>query len=795
MFNKLYNMMNWPVIEGIEYSDIDNPHDILGVHECKSGMLIQTYHPEASEMKIKISGKVYDMHRMDDEGFFAYLYESHKKPSYKLIVVNDEGEREFFDPYAFDVMSDFKELRKLNAGIFYDAYEFLGAHECKIDRVSGVRFDVWAPSAMRVSVIGEFNNWDGRIHQMTRLGDTGIFEIFIPGVKEGDLYKFEIKKNGDENIIKSDPYSFKIESLPGDASIVKSIDSFDWEDKDFIDKRDKNKDGFDGKAVSIYETSLSNYIEDGKFDGKAAAKKVVAHVKKAGYTHVEIMPIVEYIGEDNPYGPASYFYSVSNIFGDADNIKEFVNELHKNDIGVILDWTPNAFAPNDNALTSYDGSCLYEHSNPKRGYNANSNVKLFNYARLEVTSFLLANAFMWIEKFHFDGLKIVNVASILYLDYNKKIGEWDPNIYGGNDNLDGIEFIKHFNSIIHNKYNGIITIADDNSGYPELTGEVDEDHLGFDLEYNFNWRKDILSYMVNPPYLRGNNYNDLSLSMVYQYSEKYIVGINEDEFVNGNASLFEIMPGDIEERKYDNLKLLLAYGFVHPGKKLVFKGQDSAEKSAWSFNKTEETDINEDILKMVGALNELYKEEKALHELDEHTDGFEWINNISARESILTFVRKGEKEEDLLLVVCNFEAIDRENYKVGVPLKGKYKEIFSTAKKEFGGTGEFVNPRLKQSKTDECDGREESVRINVPALSISIFKYSKVLEKVKPVSEKIKATTKKAATTKTATTKKTAATKAAATKKKAATKAATKKATTAKKPATKKATTKKTTKK
>ena len=793
MFEELYEIMDWPFIEGIEYSDIDNPHDILGPHDTADGMLIQTYQPGADSVKIKIGTKLYDMCRMDEAGFFAYITKNHKKPAYRLVVNRDGNESDFFDPYSFDLGTSYQDIRKLNAGVFYDAYKYMGAHVETINRVKGVMFRVWAPEAMRVSVVGEFNNWDGRVHQMSRLGETGVFEIFIPGVKANALYKYEIKKKGGENILKADPYAFRMESVADGASIVVNDDEFKWTDEKWIADREK----FDASKnpISIYQVNISNYVEDDKVDYVKAAKVVAEHAVNNGYTHVDVMPVTEYPENENGY-KTSFFYAPTSAYGDRDGLKKFVDILHEKGVGVIIDWTPDGFNPDDNGLTSYDGTCLYEHSNPKRGFNYKNNKKLFNYGRAEVTSYLLGSAFMWIDDFHFDGVKIANTAAMLYLDYDKKLGEWEPNIYGGNENLEAIEFIKHFNSILHKDYQGIITIADDNSGFPELTGEVSESCLGFDFVLNYNWREDFIGYMKNPPYLRGKHYNDLSLSMVYQYSENYIVGYPNNDFM-GQPSLFTILPGDTEDKKYANTKLALAYSYVHPGKKIIFQGQDAATADVWTLNAAinkSVSDNEKNVLAMVEALNKLYKESPALYELDNDVDGFEWINNISAQESILTFIRKGTKKEDTLIVVCNFEDIDQTKYKIGVPFVGKYKEIFSTDDVKFGGNGNN-NPRLKQSKTDECDGREESIRINVPALSVNIFSFTEVKVVKKVVDNKTaKENAKKEETVKNAEPVKAIATKKTETKaiatKKAETKAiATKKAET-KAIATKKAETK-----
>ena len=759
MFNKLYGMMNWPLIEGIEYTDIDNPHDILGPHLTDEGLLIQAFIPDAQKVQVKCSAGTFDMFKMDDEGFYAILIDTKTVISYKIIATyGDDNVKEYVDPYAFDVTTAYKELNKYNAGILYNAYEFLGSHKTTINKIQGVMFRVWAPEALRVSVVGEFNNWDGRIHQMTKVDDTDVFEIFIPELSEGLMYKYEIKKKGYENVLRADPFAFKMEEKPGDASIIASLDNYKWNDDEWI----KNRSTFDVNTspVSIYELNIATFSKnkDGMVNYKGVARDVAEYVQKMGYTHVEIMPIAEYNNDASLGYDVDYFYAPTNRYGSIDDLMEFVDIMHKNGIGVILDWVVNQYATDDAGLNNFDGSCAYGHSDPKRGVNPRNGALLFNYGRPEVSNYLISNAFMWIEKYHIDGFKLVNTASMLYLDYDRKPGEWIINILGGNEDLEAIEFMKHFNSIVHGVHKGIFTIADDNSGFPEVTGEVSEVCVGFDLKTNTSWRKDFLEFMSNPPYLRNKHYNDLSLSMVYQYSDNFVIGYPDNEFTSGNPSLVSRMVGDNEEMKFNNTKLALAYTFVHPGKKVLFMGQDMAQYSEWLPNGTMDLEIlnidkHKNVNNMIKALNKIYKEEKALYELDNSSEGFEWINNISANECVLTFIRKGTNPEDILVVVCNFEAVDRENYKIGVPAKGKYKEIFSTDSTEFGGKG-FVNSRLKQSKTDECDGREDSIRINIPSLSVSIFKYSKADEKIATNKEAKDAVNAKTTSKKTAKTPK-----------------------------------------
>ncbi len=743
MSELLYGMMNWPVIEGIEYTDIDNPSDVLGQKVTEHGLLIQAFFPDADKLEVKTGGKIYEMQRMDEAGFYAILLDSKKTLDYTYVITCGEEKTEQYDAYAFEPELPMKKVKKFNAGIGYDAYTYMGSHPMKMNGVDGVRFAVWAPFAVRVSVVGDFNNWDGRTYQMSRIEDTGIFTIFIPEIEVGSIYKYEIKKKGGENILKADPYAFVMEQHPGDASIVSEIlepsAEYQWKDKEWIDKR--SEQDISAMPINIYEVNIENFAKGGVVQYEQAAKDIADYVKKMKYTHIELMPVMECKNLKSLGYETTNFYAPTARYGSPDGLMAFVDYMHSQGIGVIFDFTVYQFASDESGMRAFDGSNLFEHMDAKKGINPRTGTYMFNYARPEVTSYLIGNAFMWIKNYHADGLKMAKVASMLYLDYDRNPGEWIPNIYGGNENLEAIEFIKHFNSIIHKDEKGVITIAEDNSGYPQVTGIVNESCLGFDLKWNEEWRKDLLSYLAVPPYLRGGRYNDLSLSMIYQYSDDFVVGYPSVEFINGQPSLIGRMTGDTEDRKFANMRLALSYAMVHPGKKMLFMGQDMAEYGQWSADnefsqELLEVDKHKQINECAKRLNEIYLSEPSLYELDNDSEGFEWINNISARESILTFVRKGTsydkkdvKEEDMLLIVCNFDAVDRSDYKVGVPKKGKYKEIFNSDNIAFGGTG-FVNPRLKQSKTDECDGREDSIRINVPGLSVVILKFSKADEKL-----------------------------------------------------------------
>jgi len=727
MDKKLYKMMDWARVEQIVYSEEDNPHEYLGAHFVKGGWMISCFIPGADKCTVVTSGKEYKMDMMDEAGFFSVLIRSltRTKISYKFKVTKNKTTYLLEDPYRFKSAITQATLRSFNAGTCYDIYEHLGAHVRKSDGVSGVNFAVWAPNAMRVSVVGDFNDWDGRVHQMRRLGDSGVFEIFIPRVRPGDNYKYELKLKGGMVSLKADPYGYFAQLRPETASTVYDIDTYKWKDDDFVSKRAEYnaKD----KPFSVYEIHLGSFKkpDDGRefFNYRELAEEIIPYVKKMGYTHIELMPVMEH-----PFD-ASWGYQVIGMFaptsryGTPDDFMYFVDKMHENEIGVILDWVPSHFPRDIQGLSNFDGTCLYEHQDPRQGFHPDWGTLCFNYGRPEVSNYLISNALFWIRKYHADGIRMDAVASMLYLDYGRRGGEWIPNIYGGNENIEAEEMLKHLNSINRKMNTGALMIAEESTAWPKVTGELEDDGLGFDYKWNMGWMNDLLGFIRLDPLYRGGHYGELTFSMIYAYSEKFILVFSHDEVVHGKSSLLAKMPGE-RDRKFANLRATIGYMFTHPGKKLLFMGNDIGEWDEWNETRSVCWDLlqYDDHIRyndFVKAVIELYKTTPALYSLDNNVDGFEWINNISANETIIVFLRK-DTEGNCVLVVCNFADVDRSDYKIGVPFSGKYKEIFSTDEERFGGRG-HCNPRVKRSKADECDGRENSIRINVPALSVTVF--------------------------------------------------------------------------
>ena len=747
MDKNLYDLMDWAAIEEIAYSECDRPKKILGSHKVENGFLVQTFIPHAKSVELLIDGNKNPvaMECADEVGFFACLVGRSKEFKYQFIVTYDnDSVQTIYDPYSFDSIYTEEDLSKFEAGINYEIYEKMGAKPMTLSGVEGVNFSVWAPEAMRVSVVGDFNLWDGRRHQMNKLGDFGVYELFIPGLKAGDLYKFEIKTMKGEPMLKADPYAFYSELRPNTASIVADISGFEWSDEDWMKNRDvfQSTETDKSPAMNIYELHLGSWIrkemqyaENGEevngsvfYNYREIAPKLATYVKKMNYTHIELMPIMEHPLDGSWGYQVTGYYSPTSRYGTPDDFMYFMNYMHKKNIGVILDWVPAHFPRDLHGLGCFDGSHVYEHPDPRRGSHPHWGTLIYNYARPQVSNFLIANALFWAEKYHVDGIRMDAVASMLYLDYGKNAGEWLPNIYDGNENLDAIEFLKHLNSIYKKKHPSSLLIAEESTAWPKITGDLKDGGLGFDYKWNMGWMNDFLEFMKLDPYFRSGDYNGLTFSLLYAYSENFILVLSHDEVVHGKATLAGKMPGATQEEKFNNLRV--AYGFMmtHPGKKLLFMGQEFGQMNEWNEDVSLEWDLLEyenhkKMQRYSKALNKLYLDYPALYKLDYNPDGFEWINCTSKDETIVVFLRKTEKEEDTLVVVCNFTPVVYER-EIGVPYKGTYTEIFNSDDKKFGGSG-VGNKRAKKSVKKKVDGRENSLKIKVPPMAMVVFKWDK----------------------------------------------------------------------
>ncbi len=630
---------------------------------------------------------------------------------------------------SHSLFTDF-DIDLFKAGKHFRLYEKLGAHLIEVDGVKGVYFAVWAPSARSVSVIGDFNYWIQGEHQLqVRWDSSGIWEGFIPGIEKGTTYKYKIQSNNGGIITeKADPFAFYCEKPPHTASVIWDLD-YKWKDKKWMDTR-VDHNGLD-KPYSVYEVHLGSWKRHAKENRFLTylefAEDLVNYVKETGFTHVEFMPVMEY-----PYDPSwgyqlvGYFAPTSR-FGKPQDFMVLVDKLHQAGIGVILDWVPSHFPDDAHGLGFFDGSNLFEHPDRRKGYHPDWKSLVFNYGRNEVRSFLISNAIFWLQHYHVDGLRVDAVASMLYLDYSRKDGEWEPNIYGGRENLDTISFLKDFNEAVYYNFDGVQTIAEESTSFPMVSRPTFAGGLGFGMKWMMGWMHDTLEYFQKETVYRKYHQNDLTFSMTYTFSENFMLPLSHDEVVYGKKSIAGRMPGD-EWQKFANLRLLYGYMFAHPGTKLLFMGSEFGQSSEWNFEGSLDWHLlqypfHEGVRKLITDLNELYKTQPALHEKQFSPEGFEWINYSDHQNAVMTFIRKGNKPKDDVIVVCNFTQVVRSNYRIGLPKKGKLTEIFNSDALIYGGSG-VQNPNKLTIEATPYDGRDYSAALLLPPLSMTAFKIS-----------------------------------------------------------------------
>ena len=616
-------------------------------------------------------------------------------------------------------------------GTHYDIYKKMGAHEAVMNGKKGVYFAVWAPNAATVSVIGEFNGWREEANPMTCLEPYGIYEGFVVGAKVGMLYKFFIKTKDGRGLYKADPFANYAEQRPGTASRITDITKLKWSDAAWMEAR-KQRDN-DSLPVSIYEVHPGSWKkhphgedEDGFYNYREFAKSLAEYVKEMGYTHVELMGIAEHPFDGSWGYQVTGYYAPTSRYGTPEDFAYMVNYLHKQKIGVILDWVPAHFPRDAHGLAEFDGGCVYEYADPKKGEHPEWGTKVFDFGKSEVKNFLIANALYWVEHFHIDGLRVDAVASILYLDYGRENGQWTPNIYGGNKNLEAIEFFKHLNSVVLGRNHGAMMIAEESTAWPKVTGKPEEDGLGFSHKWNMGWMNDFLEYMKLDPYFRKWNHNKMTFSMTYAYAEKYILVLSHDEVVHLKCSMINKMPG-LYDDKFANLRAGYAYMLGHPGKKLLFMGQEFAQLQEWSEARELDwyllaEDKHQQMQNYVKALLHLYKKTPALYDADQDPCGFEWINADDADRSIFSFVRHSKDGKSNLLFVINFTPVARPDYRVGVPKRKQYRLVLDGDAAEFGGNT-TERPVVYKAVKSECDGREYSFAYDLPAYGIAIFKF------------------------------------------------------------------------
>lgn len=714
-----------------------DPFQVLGNHVIekvgRKAVAIRAFIPEAAMAWVidTKSKKLYLMGKIHKAGFFETIVSEKKDVfPYQIRTKSYDGIiSEFYDPYSFlPVLSDF-DLYLFGEGTHYKTYEKLGAHIMEINGIKGVHFAVWAPNARRVSVIGNFNRWDGRRHPMRVLGPSGIWELFIPGLQEGELYKFEIKTKSRKDIFeKADPYAFYAEIRPKSASIIYDINKHTWNDKEWMKMRLK-KNWFES-PISIYEVHLGSWMRvpeegDRYLTYREIADRLIRYVKEMGYTHIQLLPVTEHpLDASWGYQTIGYFAPTSR-HGKPEDFMYFVDKCHQNKIGVILDWVPAHFPTDGHGLGFFDGTCLYEHEDPRKGFHPDWGTKIFNYGRKEVKNFLISNALFWCEKYHIDGLRVDAVASMLYLDYSRKEGEWVPNVFGGRENLEAIDFIKHFNEVVHQNYPGILNIAEESTTWGGVSKPVYLGGLGFDLKWNMGWMNDTLEYFSKEPIHRKYHHNNLTFSLLYAFTENFILVLSHDEVVHGKRSLLSKMPGDMWQ-KFANLRLLYGFMFSHPGKKLSFMGGEFGQWDEWNHDKSIDWHLlrftpHKCLQKFVMDLNHIYQSEPALYGVDFHYQGFEWIDFRDSDNSTILFMRKAKDPDNFLIIACNFTPVPRMGYRIGVPVNSFYKEILNSDSQIYWGSN-MGNAGGVNTDKIPWHGKPYSIKITLPPLSVVIFK-------------------------------------------------------------------------
>ena len=705
-----------------------DPFALLGPHmverEGKNEWVIRAFLPQAAEAALLLGGATIPMERTHPGGLFTAALDA-EPGAYKLRVTDRQGNSsEMEDPYRFPTaLSDF-DLHLHSEGTNYEGYNAFGAHLITLNGVAGTRFAVWAPNAIIVSVVGDFNGWDTRRHAMrSRTG--GVWEIFIPGVAAGAPYKYAVKSRFvGYSQMKSDPYGFLMETPPKSASIVVDM-TYEWHDAEWLEHRAKTK-ALDC-PMSIYEVHAGSWVRaehNRPLSYLELADKLIPYVKKMGYTHIELMPIAEH-----PYSP-SWGYQVTGYFaptsryGSHLDFMQFVDRCHQAGIGVIIDWVPAHFPKDAHGLAFFDGTALYEHADPRLGEHRDWGTLIFNFGRNEVRSFLISNALFWLKKYHIDGLRVDAVASMLYLDYSRKAGEWIPNAYGGNENLEAISFLRKVNELAH-QVPGAITAAEESTSFTGVSRPVYLNGLGFTFKWNMGWMHDMLSYFSRDPIYRRFHQNDITFSMIYAFTENFVLPISHDEVVYGKRALLDKMPGD-EWQRFANARAFLSYMWGHPGKKLLFMGTEIGQTAEWNSEGQVEWwlldhEIHRRFQTFCAALNGMYRSEPALYEVDFQHTGFEWIDFHDADNSMVSFVRRAKRPEDHLVFVCNFTPLPHKAYRLGFPEAGLYREIFNSDAEMFGGSnmgnGGVVNVEARPSH-----GRPASAELIIPPLGVVVFK-------------------------------------------------------------------------
>ncbi len=713
-----------------------DPHHILGMHEIeinkKPCIVVRAFIPQAKEITVideYDNLKQYKMERIHYDGFFEVVINDRQEWFMYQLKIEDYFENAWttYDPYSFEPCLTSLDRHLFGEGTHYEIYDKLGSHLTTIRGVEGVLFSVWAPNARRVCVVGDFNQWDARRHQMRLLERSGIWELFIPGVKEYDRYQYEIKTFGGQILKKSDPYANYAELRPSTCSLVYDLNGYEWNDGEWLKRREENS--LFTMPMNIYEVHLGSWKlkeQDGNafLSYRELAQELIDYVKHMGYTHIELLPITEHPYDGSWGYQVTGYYAVTSRYGNPKDFMYFVDLCHQNNIGVLLDWVPAHFPKDAHGLARFDGSALYEHDDPRQGEHPDWGTLIFNYGRSEVKNFLIANALFWIEKFHIDGLRVDAVASMLYLDYNKPEGKWVSNQYGGRENLHAVEFIKHMNSIINKRHPNVLMVAEESTSWEGVTRSVDYDGLGFSLKWDMGWMNDFLEYVELDSYFRKYHHNNLTFAMMYAYTERFMLVLSHDEVVHGKCSLVNKMPGDLWQ-KFANLRVSLGFMYGHPGKKLIFMGGEFGQFIEWDEKRSLDWFLldfphHAQMQTYARDLNHFYKHDKPLWKCD-FTGGFEWIQCDDNEHSIISFFRKCDDEKDITIVVCNFTPVPWYAHRIGVPIGCTYEEVLNSDHERYGGSG-IVNVGRIQAEPIGVDFRPYSLELKIPPLAAIILK-------------------------------------------------------------------------
>jgi 1,4-alpha-glucan branching enzyme len=697
-----------------------DPFEVLGRHSEKQGESIRVYLSSATSAEVLCGGKTLPMQRYKQTNLFQWQGSGCPHTQSYQIRWHDGAGNEHLqhDPYRFPPLLTDWDLNRFRDGQHFNAGKMLGAHSCHHEGVDGIRFAVWAPNATRVSVVGDFNQWDGRCCPMRNRGSSGIWELFIPELALGSLYKFELRDQQGNIHVKTDPYGNRFEHRPANAAIVEES-HHQWNDSEWMQQRERVE--WQHQPMSIYEIHIGSWQRrpDGSFISyRELAEGLIPHIRGLGFTHIELLPVSEHpLDASWGYQTTGYF-APSSRFGSPDDLRYFIDQCHQNNIGVILDWVPAHFPKDDWALARFDGTTLYEHEDPRRGEHRDWGTLIFNYGRNEVKNFLLSSALYWLGEFHIDGLRVDAVASMLYLDYSRQAADWAPNIHGGNENLEAIEFLRELNILLHREHPGALSMAEESTAWPMVSRPVDMGGLGFSMKWNMGWMHDTLNYMHHDPIHRKYHQNNLTFGMLYAFNENFILPFSHDEVVHMKRSMLEKMPGD-DWQRFANLRLLYTYMYTIPGKKLLFMGNEFAQGKEWDHDSALEWHLYEypqhhGIHKLLAGLNRIYTEHPALYYHDFDPSGFQWLDCNDSEHSLLSFLRHGNGSS--AAVILNFTPTTHDGYRLGVPAAGNYRLLFNSDAREYGGTDLGQIPRF-ESEAKPWMGQPHSIVITLPPLA------------------------------------------------------------------------------